>query len=230
LDKCHSYFEECLLEDTESPIALALDEVDRIFPHREVADDFFALLRSWYESARYGDANSERWEKLRLVIVHSTEAYVSLNMHQSPFNVGRNVELPEFSSQQVQGVAQRYGLQWQMSQVDQLIRLVGGHPYLIRKAFFHLRRQDVTLGQLIQTASTEAGIYNDHLRRHLLNLQQYPQLAEAFRQVVTKSKPMELESESAFKLESMGLINLQGNEATTRCDLYRLYFRNYLRT
>ncbi|MBD2020641.1 AAA-like domain-containing protein [Leptolyngbya sp. FACHB-36] len=227
-DKCNAYFEECLLEEIDSPIVLGLDEIDLIFPHREVADDFFSLLRSWYESARYGDSGSELWAKLRLVVVHSTEAYVPVNMNQSPFNVGRNVELPEFTAAQVQDLARRYGLHWQESQVEQLVTLVGGHPYLVRKAFYHLRRQEVTLEQLLQTSHTEAGIYSDHLRRHLLNLQRYPQLAEAFRQVVVKSKPVELDSDPAFKLESMGLINLYGNEATTRCDLYRLYFRNYL--
>jgi hypothetical protein len=229
-DKCNAYFEECVLEETDQPIVLGLDEVDLVFPHREVADDFFSLLRSWYESARYGDLGSELWKKLRLVVVHSTEAYVPLNMNQSPFNVGRNVELPEFSGLQVKDLAQRYGLYWQDSQVELLTTLVGGHPYLIRKALYHLRRQDVTLEQLIQTSHTEAGIYSDHLRRHLLNLQQYPQLAEALRQVVVKNKPVELEAEPAFKLESMGLIELHGNEATTRCDLYRLYFRNHLKT
>ncbi|MEL6162145.1 MAG: AAA-like domain-containing protein, partial [Cyanobacteria bacterium J06627_32] len=92
-DRCNSYFEDCLLEDLETPLVLAMDEVDMVFPHPEVADDFFALVRSWYEAARYGDFGSELWANVRLVIVHSTEAYVPLNINQSPFNVGKNVEL-----------------------------------------------------------------------------------------------------------------------------------------
>jgi hypothetical protein len=227
-DKCITYLEECILEEIDRPIVLALDEVDLVFPHREVADDFFGLLRSWYESARYGDASSDLWAKLRLVVVHSTEAYVPLNINQSPFNVGMNVELPEFTPAQVQSLAQRYGLTWGEPSVEQLVNLVGGHPYLVRKALYHLRRQEVTLAKLLAEAPTEAGIYIDHLRRHLLNLQRYPELAEALRQVVMKNKPTELDSISAFKLESMGLVSLQGNQATIRCDLYRSYFRDHL--
>ncbi|MUG93276.1 TIR domain-containing protein [Scytonema sp. UIC 10036] len=227
-DKCITYLEECILEEIDSPIALGLDEVDLVFPHREVADDFFGLLRSWYEAARYGDASSDLWAKLRLVVVHSTEAYIPLNINQSPFNVGMTVELPEFNSNQVQDLAQRYGLTWGRQQVEQLVKLVGGHPYLVRKALYHLRRQDVTLEQLLLEAPTEAGIYIDHLRRHLLNLQCYPELTEALRQVAIKSKPTELNSKSAFKLESMGLVSLQGNQAMIRCDLYRSYFRDHL--
>lgn len=226
-DKCYYYFLECLLEDLEQPLAIAMDEVDLVFPHREVADDFFGLLRSWFDAARCGDADSPLWQKLRLVIVHSTEAYVPLDMNQSPFNVGKNVEPEEFTRSQIQDLAQRYGLQTEV--VDDVATLVGGHPYLVRKAFYHLRRQDVSLEQLRQTAATEAGIYSDHLRRHLLNLRTYPQLVEALRQVVVKGKPVELEAEPAFKLESMGLIGFQGNEAIARCELYRLYFRDHLK-
>ena len=227
-DKCTAYFEECLLEEIDTPLVLGLDEVDRVFPHRQIADDFFGLLRSWYESARYGDFNSELWEKLRLVVVHSTEVYVPLDINQSPFNVGMNVELPEFNSEQVQDLAGRYGLNWATHQIEKIMTLVGGHPYLVRKGFYHLRRQDLTLEELVQTASTEAGIYSDHLRRHLLNLQDYPELAAALRQVVMKNRPVELDSELAFKLDSMGLVKLQGNEVMPRCDLYRDYFRDRL--
>ena len=227
-DKCNAYFEECLLEELETPLVLGLDEVDMVFPHREIADGFFALVRSWYESARYGDFSSELWEKLRLVVVHSTEVYVPLNMNQSPFNVGKNVELPEFTFDQAMDLAQRYDLSSSASLVEQVIRLVGGHPYLVRKALYHLRRQDLSLNQLTETAHTEAGVYNDHLRRHLLNLQDYPDLANALRQVVQKSRPVEIDAESAFKLESMGLVTLEGNEAIPRCDVYRQYFRDHL--
>ncbi len=227
-DKCNAYFEECLLADLEAPLVLALDEVDMVFPHPAVADDFFALVRSWYESARYGDFGSELWENLRLVIVHSTEVYVPLNINQSPFNVGKNVELMEFTAEQVQDLAERYDPSARMSQTQALMALVNGHPYLIRKALYHLRREDLTLNELAETAATEAGIYSDHLRRHLYVLQDYPRLAEAFRQVVTKRQGVDIDAESSFKLESMGLVRLSGNEAAPRCEVYREYFCEHL--
>lgn len=229
-DKCYFYFLECLLGDLDVPLVVGIDEVDLVFPHPTVADDFFGLLRSWFDAARCGDMDSEFWEKLRLVIVHSTEVYVPLDIRQSPFNVGKNVELLEFNQAQVWDLARRYQLSWKEHQVEQLMLLVGGHPYLVRKALYHLRRQDVTLENLRQTAPTESGIYSDHLRRHLLNLQTYPALAEALRQVVVGGKPVKLNAELAFKLESMGLITLNGNEASTRCELYRSYFYDHLRT
>ncbi|HEY9299001.1 MAG TPA: AAA-like domain-containing protein, partial [Phormidium sp.] len=113
-------------------------------------------------------------------------------------------------------------------EVKQLMTIVGGHPYLVRLALYYIAGQQLTLRQLAEIAPTEAGIYGDHLRRHLWNLQQHPNLAEAFAKVVVTNKPVELESVPAFKLHSLGLVQLRGNEVTPRFDLYRQYFRDRL--
>lgn len=227
-NNCTAYFEDCLLPEINSPLVLGLDEVDRVFQYPTIADDFFGLLRAWYEEAGYGDLDSNLWEKLRLVVVHSTEVYIPLNVNQSPFNVGLPIELSEFSLEQVSDLAQRHGLKWCMDQVEQLMEIVGGHPYLVRLALYHIAQQQLTLEQLLEIAPTEAGIYGDHLRRHLWSFQQHPELAAAFAKVVAVSHGVELPSTQAFKLHSMGLVQLQGNHVTPRFELYREYFRDRL--
>jgi len=78
------YFRSHLLEQINSPIVLALDEVNQIFEQPQVAKRFFLpMLRSWYEEAR----KLPIWQKLHLIVVHSTEI-VHLQLNQSPFNVG----------------------------------------------------------------------------------------------------------------------------------------------
>ena len=218
---CKSYFERYLLANVTTPLALGLDEVDRVFEYPELAADFFGLLRAWHEEAK----NREIWRKLRLVVVHSTEVYVPMQINQSPFNVGLPIDLPEFNSEQVQELAQRHGLAWEATEVEQLMAMVGGHPYLVRLALYHIARKEITLTELLAAAPTDAGLYNDHLRRHLWNLEQHPQLAAALKKVVITDNPVQLESMQGFKLHSMGLVHLQGNEVTPRCDLYRQYFR-----
>jgi len=161
--------------------------------------------------------------------VHSTEVYIPMNINQSPFNVGLPVELPEFTSEQVQDLARRHGLNWNATQVEQLMAMVGGHPFLVRLALYNIARQDMTLEALLQSAPTEAGLYGDHLRRHLWNLQQRPELIEAVKRVVAVTSPVRLEPVQAFQLESMGIVHLQGNEVIPRCDLYRQYFSDRLR-
>ncbi|WP_249103672.1 AAA-like domain-containing protein [Argonema galeatum] len=58
-------------------------------------------MRFWHEEARRENV----WQSVRLVLVHSTEVYVSLSINQSPFNVGLTIKLPQFTSQQVQDLA-----------------------------------------------------------------------------------------------------------------------------
>lgn len=221
---CKAYFEEYLLKEIDAPLALCLDEVDRVFQHPDIADDFFGLLRAWHEEAKRRDI----WKKLRLVVVHSTEVYIPMNINQSPFNVGLPIELPEFTPEMVKNLALRYGINWSDPQVTALMNMVGGHPFLVRLALYHIARKDVTLEELLRTAPTEAGLYTDHLRRNLWNLEQHPKLATAMKEVVSTSTPVRLPSEQAFKLHSMGLIKFKGNDVVERCDLYRQYFRNRL--
>jgi hypothetical protein len=80
----------------------------------------------------------------------------------------------------------------------------------------------------VKLPPTEAGIYSDHLRRHLWNLEKYSELMEAMREVVSVAQPVRLSSELGFKLNSMGLVKLEGNNYIPRCRLYEEYFRDRL--
>lgn len=223
---CTAYFEDYLLSEIDEPLALALDQVDQVFTHPEIAEDFFSLLRSWYEEAAYGSLGSELWQKLRLIIVHSTEVYLPLDTNQSPFNVGLAIELPPFDKEQVIELVRRQELHLLPEDLEQLMRLLGGHPYLVRLALHHLAQQEASWEELQQNAATDSGIYGKHLHRHLGNLQQHPGLAAAYGQVVKANTPVELEQMLAFKLHSMGLVKLEGNAVTASCELYRQYFRD----
>lgn len=227
-DKCTMYFEDYLLPEITYPLVLGMDEVDRVFEYPDIAADFFGLLRAWYEEAGYGITGSSVWQKLRLVVVHSTEGYIPLDINQSPFNVGLPIKLQEFTKDQVTDLASRHGLHWTSSQTEQLMTLIGGHPYLVRLAFYYLSRQQITWEELLNDAPTESGIYGDHLRRHLWSLQHNETLAQAFIQVLDGQGPVCLESEYAFKLHSLGLVEFRGNEVMPRFELYRQYFQDRL--
>jgi serine/threonine-protein kinase len=225
-NKCTNYFQRYLLSEITQPIVLGLDEVDQIFQHPEIATDFFGLLRAWHEKGK----NEAVWKKLKLVIVHSKEVYIPLNINQSPFNVGLPIELPELNEEQVQDLVRRHKLDFSQQQLDQLMAMVGGHPYLVRVALYQIARGRMTLEKLLQIAPTEEGPYYDHLRRHLLNLEENAELVAAAKQVVAADSPIEIKTAEAFKLRSMGLVKFQGNAVMPLCDLYRVYFRVRLAT
>lgn len=222
---CKIYFEAYLLEQIDSPIVLALNEVNLVFEHPNIAQDFLPMLRFWHEQSK----QDKIWQKLRLVVVHTTEIYIPLKLNQSPFNVGVTVPLPPFSLKQVQNLAQRYGLSWAASEegaqrLRPLQAMVGGHPYLTSLALYHLRQGKMTLEKLLETAFTPVGIYSQHLRELLSLLQAEPELISAMQQVVSTTRLNQLDAHAAYKLESMGLVQLDSDRAHPSCELYRLYF------
>ncbi|HEY9651507.1 MAG TPA: AAA-like domain-containing protein [Coleofasciculaceae cyanobacterium] len=225
---CTEYFENYLLAEIHRPVVLALDEVDVVFNYPEIAADFFGLLRAWYEKAKYGDDQSRVWQKLSLLVVHSTEVYIPINVNQSPFNVGLSIELPELNREQVRDLANRHELNWTNKQVEQLIDLTSGNPFLVQVALHHISQENTTLDELLEDAIAETGIYNAHLRRQLWNLKQYPELVSALTRVVMSSTPVELEPIQAFKLQSMGLVRQSNQRVVPSCELYRRYFRDRL--
>lgn len=223
---CTHYLQHYLLANIDAPLVLALNEVNRVFEYPSIAREFLPLLRFWHEQAKQVGI----FQKLRLVVVYNTEVYIPLSLNQSPFNVGRPIQLPEFTPEQVQELVRRHGLQWsdkepQRQHWRSLLDLLGGHPYLVRLALYHLCHQDVTPEKLLLEAPTPAGIYGDHLRYYWAMLQDYQDLLAAIEQVVMFEDGAQLESIVAYQLESMGLVKLEGNRATPSCQLYRLYFR-----
>jgi hypothetical protein len=226
---CTTYLQGYILSQLDSPLVVALDEVNRLFKYPDVAQEFLPLLRFWHEEAN----NVPIWQKLRLIVTHSTEIYISLNVNQSPFNVGLSLRLKEFTWPQIEELARRYGLDQekfaiQSEQIQSLAEIVGGHPYLVNLAFCYLVTQNNNLEQIIQEATTDTGIYQDHLRSHLMTLGEHPDLAHAFKQVINSEEAVTLNSIVAYELESMGLVKLTGNATSPSCELYRVYFRDRL--
>ena len=226
---CSTYLEDVILAAVETPLVVCLDDVDVLFIYTQISEDFFGLLRAWYEKTR----SRPQWQKLRLAIIHSTEVYIQLNIHQSPFNVGLPIELGDLSPSQVQRLAYLNQLdlhspQWGEAGLTSLLNLVGGHPYLLGLAFSHLHyHPEITLDHLLSEAATLAGLYKDHLREHWEALHRKPDLALEFARVVRSHQPLPLNPRHAHQLHSMGLVKLQGNCAAVRCELYRRYFMDH---
>ncbi|MBD2194862.1 MULTISPECIES: AAA-like domain-containing protein [Calothrix] len=223
---CSLYIQNYLLKQSENPIVLVLSEVDRFFEYPQLGREFFALLRSWCDEAR----QNNHWQKLRLVVVYSTEQYISLDINHSPFNIGLPIRLREFTVQQVEELARRYGIELTNQELKQLISLVGGHPGLLQLALFNLLCGSMTLQELIAEAIANGGIYRYHLWQHWVNLQANPGLIKIYAELVTAQKGINLDPVYAYKLESLGLISFEGDRIVPRCELYRNYFAKQLAT
>lgn len=224
--KCRTYFEDYIILPGKNPLALALDDADKLFSYPGVAGEFLGMLRTWHEDAK----TQELWRQLRLVVLH-TEVYTQIDIHQSPFNAGTEIKLTDLNQDQVQNLSKLYKLNWDTTNVKLLMDMVGGHPYLVSKAYQKVVQGHFTLDQVLKTASTEDGIYRDHLRQHLKKLQNAPQMFQEFKKVVRANKALELNSklnsDIAVRLDDLGLVQLQDNKAKPRYELYRQYFRKF---
>jgi hypothetical protein len=200
---CSDYLESYLLPAQPAPLLLVLDEVNTILSYPETATDFFGMLRAWYEQGRH-QGYSNFWERLRLVIVHSTEVYLPLNVHQSPFNVGLLLELPPLSLEQVQELAVRYRQQPIDAYGQQLMDLVGGHPYLTQLAMFDLSQRSHDLAHLVETAIAPDSIFSSHLRQQFGLLAQDLDLLTGMRRVIQSKQGIVLHPTQAFKLQGLG--------------------------
>lgn len=221
---CTEYFQQHFLSITNNPLVLGLDEIDRIFHYRDIAEDFLALLREWHDNSQ----TLPIWQNLRLVLTYSTEPYIRLDSKQTPFPVGFKIRISEFTAKEIQTLADLHQLCWNLKEVKQLMSIVGGHPYLIRLAFYHLTRQKINLDRLLSEATSRTGIYHEHLKNLLDYLDDNPELRAAMRKVLKTDKGVQLDITRANKLEALGLVKIQGSKVIPSCQLYRDYLRDRL--
>jgi hypothetical protein len=218
---CTIYFQQHILTPLTQPLVIGLDEINILWEYPKIAQNFLPLLRSWYEEAK----DLRVWQKLRLVICNATEIYIPLDINQSPFNVGLCLNLPEFTPKQVTNLAKIHGLNWKEEQeVSQLMAIIGGHPYLVRLAFYHLINDNLSLNKLLDEAATLSGIYSKYLRFHWQTLEKTPELMLAIKQIIINNNTIKLEPIIAYKLESMGLVKLNKDNISLSCQLYHSYF------
>ncbi|MGD1921097.1 MAG: AAA-like domain-containing protein [Pleurocapsa sp.] len=225
---CTTYLQRYILEQLSQPLVLAFDEVNHLFEYPEIAQEFLPLIRFWHEEAN----NFSIWKRLRLIVVHSTDIYLPLDINQSPLNLGLPVNLIQFNFEQMKDLASRHKLRYQVENLDRditlLMKMIGGYPYLARLAFYALSTENITFERLLAEAPTSCGIYRNHLQGHLSTLKKYPELGKAYEQVVCSDQPIQISAINAHKLESIGLIKLVNNMVLPSCLLYRFYFREYL--
>jgi hypothetical protein len=220
--RCTRYMGRYVLKELKGPLTLAMDEVESIFD-TSFRSDFFGMLRSWHNSR----ATAPVWRQLDLALVTSTEPYQLIeNLNQSPFNVGQVIELADFTPDQVRELNRRHA--WPLNPDDErrLTELLGGHPYLIRRAFYLVASGRMSFAKLLADADSDRGPFGDHLRYHLFRLHDKKDLVQAMIQVLRQHT---CEDERIFfRLRGAGLVRRDGAATVPRCQLYAAYFREHL--
>jgi AAA-like domain/TIR domain len=214
------FMEVAILAKATAPVLVCMDEVDEIFkqPYR---DNFFGMLRGWHNRRAFNAA----WSRFNLLISHSSEPALFIrDLGVSPFNVGSVIRLEEFDRDEISWLNQRHGSPLVgASDLERFVRLVSGHPYLVRQGFYTMATKGLSIGDLERVSGDDSGPFGDHLRRYFWSLHENnDRLLESLRGVL---KGRGCDDEGDFQLlRASGLIKGDfRTKAVPFCNLYATY-------
>ena len=208
-------------------VVWGMDEVDRLFSC-SFGSEVFGLFRSWHNGRALDPTGP--WSRLTLAIAYATEAHLFItDVNQSPFNVGARVDLFDFTLNEVNDLNHRYGSPLKTDdELDQFHKLLGGQPYLVRRALNELAAGSLDFEKLLKEADADDGIFGDHLRRMLVMLGKDPKLIAVIRGMLEGRPCPDLAS--FYRLRSAGVLRGDSlEEAAFRCEIYRSYLKRHIR-
>jgi hypothetical protein len=189
----NSNLENAMLKIAEQgDIVVVFDGVDRLFD-RPYRHDFFGLLRSWHN--RRAVAMEPKWDRMSILLAYAGDAQaVLLDVNQSPFNVGRRIELEPFRPDQVAQLCAGTNADAQV-----IYNLASGHPQLTTM----LVSREVTL--------EDAAVITEHVRHSPLIRQLGSQLEGSLREAIEAvMTPRKTPSPGdTWVLAGLGLVSLR---------------------
>lgn len=215
-----------VLSKVDSHLVWGMDEVDRLFGC-PFASEVFGLFRSWHNERSLDPAGP--WQRLTLTIAYATEAHLFItDLNQSPFNVGTRLVLEDFELKHVLELNERYGSPLHgREQAVELMKLVGGHPYLIRRSLHEMVVDRLSFKAFTEVATSEEGPFSEHLHRLLASIVRDTQIRDSMIAILQGRQCPGVES--FYRLRSTGAISGDSSRtAVVRCRLYEDYLKKHL--
>jgi hypothetical protein len=206
IGKFTDFLDSRVLQRITSPFFLAIDESDRLFQYPKIAKSFFGVFRALNDLSNSGVEKYEKFRRFKLGFAYAADVtFTTFEENQSPFNVGNEYILVEFSREQVRTLSIQHGLSLSGQQVEALYDLVGGHPFLVRKSLYYLSKRTYTFQDLQNTASQDGGPFDDTLRKIFWAVTRKPEYSNMLRKILHGS---ELEDYNlSDKLRASGIID-----------------------
>lgn len=220
--KCGRYLSEHLIPQIDCNFILAMDEVDKLLacPFRS---NFFGMLRTWHNSRPF-DHNLAR---MSLFLSSSTEPYLFIdNPHQSPFNVAERIVLQDFSRSEIEELNQRHHSLLNQEEIERLMTLVGGQPFLIRLALYQIGIGRFDFNTLEAQALDDDGPFADYFMNQLRRVLENPDLKQALTDVYTHKRHQH--NQSFYRLEAAGWIKREGKKIVFPNELTDRYLKEHL--
>ena len=213
--------EQVVLPASNRPFFLVLDHIEHLVdvPHYST---FFSGLRACHTRR----LTKPEWDRFGLVLVGQPMPLV-LSPYKSPFNIGQQIPLQDFSDEEVRTLVVRHGRPVADDDVQELAALTGGSPRLTQTVLNELKRgHDATLDELSVKLVAVGTPIGDMLSEGLNQLRSSPELERALRSVLQGTA--DPDDEAVFRLASLGWVRIAGRTVKPRGRLFRDYFEQKL--
>ncbi len=192
------FIEEVLLGEVEQNIVIFVDEIDRVLSQSFSLDDFFALIRFFYNRR----VDEPKYQRLTFALLGvATPSDLIVDKTQTPFNIGRAIALHGFQLHEVQPLTD--GLTGKVSNpqeaIAQILDWTGGQPFLTQKLCKLMieasAKGNPSVEQVVSRIieNWESQDEPEHLKtirdRILRNQQKAGQLLGLYQQILTNSIP-----------------------------------------
>lgn len=202
--KLRALFERRILEEApENMVALVMDRFDHLMNGKAVAR-VSEMLRSWLE-----DRHSAPWSKLRMLLaVSGTSLYVAAADLASPLlNASVPVRLEGFGVRELRRLAELYRRAWSDEELEKVIDLVDGQPYLSRLIFF-LESTGTDKAELLDIERLKVEHCAFQLRQMWLFVKDREELRKPLCELL-RNPALELSANDYINLHQAGLVRRQ---------------------
>ncbi|HEY9641885.1 MAG TPA: AAA-like domain-containing protein [Coleofasciculaceae cyanobacterium] len=229
------FFEQVLLTEIAEPIVIFVDEIDSTLS-LDFTDDFFVAIRSLYVTR----ARQPEFQRLSFVLIGvATPGDLIRDAKRTPFNVGKRVDLTDFSLAEAMPLAAGLGLAGAEAEraLGRVLDWTGGHPYLTQRLCQEMAQvggEQWTAAEVDRLVSrTFLGVQSEQdnnlqfVRDMLTKRAPEPvALMKIYRQIWRGRPPVVDEEQSLVKshLKLAGVVKRQGKTLQMRNRIYRQVF------
>jgi ABC-type branched-subunit amino acid transport system substrate-binding protein len=232
------FIDEVLLTQVQKNIVIFIDEIDSTVSLQFNVDDFFALIRSFYNRR----VDNVEYNRLSFALLGvATPSDLIQDKNRTPFNIGYGVELTGFTFAESQALAK--GLSVKTNQPEKLLELIlnwtGGQPFLTQKVCnlvlnssgLSEDNEEEWLENLIRTNIIENWQAKDepeHLRtierRILIDEQIAGELLDIYQNIYQQGEIVSQNTGEEGKLQLSGLVVKINNHLQIYNPIYREVF------
>ena len=132
VQRLNLFIDEILLVEIPQKIVIFVDEIDRVLSQSFSLDDFFALIRFFYNKR----VDNPEYKRLTFALLGvATPSDLIADKTQTPFNIGKAIELYGFKIDEAEPLAQ--GLNGKVDNpqavIKEILNWTGGQPFLSQK-------------------------------------------------------------------------------------------------